>query len=460
VSESTLRSSLLWRLGAGVVLALLLDAVVCYFTALHFANLVYDRWLIDSVHSLAQALGTTDGRIEFQLSAAGEQVVLYDEVDQIYFRIQDRTGRLIAGTAALPVVDAGALNRTRFTETQVDGRPVRLVASRVQSKNAQQPVIVEVAETLIKRSTLTREILLAMVMPQIGILVIALLLAWFSIGRGLKPLTDLALQIEKRSHDNLAPVAEFELPREGKVLASRINELLMRLGEALRAQKRFVADAAHQLRTPLAAVLLYTESAKRAVDRESQLRALNALQVSAERAARLSQQLLSLARADPQASIAVNFQPIDLAALARTIGEEWIAQALHRDIDFGLVVPDAQLWVKGDAALIGELMSNLIDNAFRYGAVPGRITLCAQRRGHPQLFVEDDGPGIAPEERERVFERFYRPPGNASPGCGLGLSIVRDIASIHGAEVSLGAGDNGRGTRFTVVFAPLESAVA
>jgi two-component system sensor histidine kinase TctE len=238
------------------------------------------------------------------------------------------------------------------------------------------------------------------------------------------------------------------------VLVARINELLDRLSNAMRAQKRFVADAAHQLRTPLAAVLLHAERAERAPDTTSEREALGALHRSVERAARLSQQLLTLARTDPEAVSAIELKPVDLTLVAREVGEEWIPRALERDIDFGLAVPRHPVLVDGDERLLSEALSNLIDNALRYGNLGGHVTLMVEAGPQPRLSVQDDGPGIALEERARIFERFYRVQNGNADGCGLGLSIVEEIARLHHASVEVSSGANERGSRFTLVFKP------
>lgn len=452
MNRATLRFGLLLRLGGALVLLLALDAVASYFTALHFANLVYDRWLIDSTRSLAQAVRTTDGRVVFDLPAVGLDVFQFDEVDKTYYRIQSARRGLIAGEPALPMQAPSPIGAIRLADGTVHGQSVRLVWIRIVPAGADDVVTVAVAETLIKRATLTREILLVMGAPQIALLGFALLLAWLGVSRGLKPLTDLAREIESRDHHNLAPVSEAGLPREARVLATRINELIGRLGSVIGAQKRFVADAAHQLRTPLAAVLLHAERAERAPDSESERLALRALHASVERAARLIQQLLTLARTDPEAAASTQFGLIDLTGLARRVGEEWVARALEHDLDFGLVVPEQAVSVRGDERLLTELLSNLIDNAFRYGRRQGRVTLMVEAGVSPSLSVEDDGPGIAAAERHRIFERFYRAPGAGGDGCGLGLAIVREIASLHEANVEVTSGENGDGVRFCVTF--------
>ena len=448
----SLRAGLLLRLGIVLVLLLTMDAVASYFTALHYANLVYDRWLIDSTRSLAQAVRAEHGQIEFDLPRVALEIFQFDEVDKTYFKVSSESEGFIGGDPALPDVAPPSIGGLRLTFANVHGQRVRLVSTLIAPGRPEDPVLVSVAETLVKRSTLTREILIGMAAPQIALLGIALLLGRIGVNHGLKPLTDLAEQIEARGQNNLSAVPQSGLPREARVLVARINELLERLSNTIRAQKRFVADAAHQLRTPLAAVLLHAERAERATDVLSEREALGALHRSVERAARMSAQLLALARTDPEAIAAVELKSLDLTTLARQVGEEWVRRALDRDIDFGLSVPDHPVLVKGDERLLSEVLSNLIDNALRYGNTGGHVTLMVEAGEQPRISVQDDGPGIPLEERARIFERFYRLQQSDSDGCGLGLSIVDEIARLHNATVEVSSGANDRGSRFTVVF--------
>jgi two-component system sensor histidine kinase TctE len=452
VNDRSLRVGLLSWLGVVLVLLLALDAVACYFTALHFANLVYDRWLIDSTRSLAQAVRSEHGQIEFDLPRIALQIFQFDEVDRTYFKISSLRRGFIAGEASLPDNTAVRVNGIRLADGTAYGQRVRLVWTRISPALANDTVTVTIAETLIKRVTLARDVLVAMVAPQVALLGFAFLSAWLGVSRGLKPLTDLAAQIEARDQNNLAPVPQTGLPREALVLTTRINELLARLGGAMQAQKRFVADAAHQLRTPLAAIMLHTERAERAPDSATEHDALRALHRSVERAARMTQQLLALARTDPEAVAAVELKPVDLVSIARRVGEEWIPRALERDVDFGLVVPDRAVWITADDRLLSELLSNLIDNALRYSQTSGKVSVIVEALPRPSLSVQDDGPGIPPEERTRIFERFYRMPGSAAEGCGLGLSIVQEIARLHDAKAEVEPGADGRGSRFIVTF--------
>lgn len=454
MNDRSLRVGLLSWLGPVLVLLLALDALACYLTALHFANLVYDRWLIDDTRSLASAVRSEHGEPQFDVPRVALQIFQFDEVDRTWFKIDSDRRGVLAGQKDLPAAaETLAVNGIRLQTTTMHGQRVRVVSTRITPAETNDSVTVTIAETLTKRNTLAGDILLAMVAPQIALAAIASLLSWLGLSQGLKPLTDLAQQIESRDQNNLSPVPQTGLPREARVLAARINELLARLGSAIRAQKRFVADAAHQLRTPLAAVTLQVERAQRAPDEATQREALRALHRSVERAGRMTQQLLSLARAEPEAIHTVELKPLDLVALARSVGEEWIPQALKLDIDFGLIVPTGPLIITGDERLLGELLSNLIDNALRYCGPQGRVSVVVEENPQPTLAVQDDGPGIPEEERVKIFERFYRVEGSAGDGCGLGLSIVEEIARRHGSTVEVSSAADGRGSRFSVAFA-------
>ena len=453
--EPSLRSGLIARfLGAALIL-LLLDAVACYAIAAHFANQVYDRWLIDSTRALAQALRVDAGNLRLDLPQVAQQIVQFDEVDKTYFRVTSDRGGLLGGDVRLPILTVPADARAHLITTDVRGEELRIVATRVPMAHTADVATVEVGETLHKRAALTTDILLAMAAPQLGLLLVAPLFAWFGVTQGLKPLDALGAEIETRGHDNLTPVPDRPWPREARVLVTKINDLLRRLQASMVAQRRFLADAAHQLRTPLAAVLLFIERAERAPDAESARQALQGLRTSASRAARLVHQLLALARAEPDAAPVRRLDAIDLVGLARGVGEEWIPRALERKIDFGFVAPDEPVVVAGNAGLLGELMSNLIDNALRYAGPSSHVTVSVEASPAPALHVEDDGPGIPESECEKIFERFYRLADNRAEGCGLGLSIVREIETQHRAVTRVTRGRDGRGARFTVQFPPL-----
>jgi two-component system sensor histidine kinase TctE len=450
--ERSLRSSLTLRVLAVALLLLVLDGISCYALAAHFANLAYDRWLIDDAGSLAQALTVENGRASVVLPRVALAIFKFDDYDQTYYRISTTDGRMLANDGALPDVQPAGDGKPLLSSMTLGGLPLRVVATEVKVPGSSEVVHLVVGETVKKRATLLSEILLEMALPQLGLLLGALLFVRFAVDRGLRPLTVVSAAIEARGHDLLTPVSEAGLPWEARILVTRINDLLGRLDQTITAQRRFVADAAHQLRTPLAAVSLHAERAQRSLDGESRNQALRGLQAAVGRAARVTQQLLALARSGPEAAATRPLALLDLGAVARSAGETWISPALARKMDFGFVAPEQPVLILGHTGLLEELINNLIDNALRYCPEGASVTLSVSGSRLPELAVTDDGPGVPEGERERIFERFHRGETADAEGCGLGLAIVREIASVHGATVNAESGREGRGTRFIVRF--------
>ena len=280
---------------------------------------------------------------------------------------------------------------------------------------------------------------------------------WLAVGVGLAPLGRFAGEVERRAPDNLAPLALTRVPREVLPLQQALNALFARLRQSRELERRFTADAAHELRTPLAAIRTQAEVALNADDRAQARRALANVVSGAERATRLVEQLLTLARLDPQTALE-RPQPIGLRALARDAVAAQAPFAARRNIDLGLL-PGDERTVHGDPVLLAVLLRNLVDNAVRYTPPGGRVDLAveeahAARGGYPLLRVTDSGPGIAPAAREQAFERFHRGPDSREEGSGLGLSIVRRIAELHRATLTLDDGPGGRGLTLRVGFPP------
>lgn len=311
--------------------------------------------------------------------------------------------------------------------------------------------MIQIAQSLAERRETAREIALHLLAPLWVLLPGLAFLAWLALGRGLRPLRNVVAAVRARTPDDLAPIPGAGLPHEVGALVAAINDLLGRLDGALAAQRQFTADAAHELRTPLTALSLQAQVAERATDPAKQAAALATLRQGIARASHLVQQLLTLARLDPEAGRTAP-TPLRLDALAEALVAERAPLADLRGIDL-VAASSGCAWIAGNADALRILLGNLLDNALRYTPTAGRVEVEVKAEGDGiRLIVRDTGPGIPPEERQRVFDRFYRGADQTEPGSGLGLAIVRRIADRHGAAIHLGESEEGQGLAVSVVF--------
>lgn len=436
----SLRRRLLRRLLPSLLLLFALSGTGAYLLILHYANGVYDSWLVDSAHSLALVVRQGPQGLVLDLPEPSRRLFVWDSVDTTYYKVSNERGELIAGTTAIPPppADARATGDTRLFDTRLGAIPVRVATLDLQVGERAEPVQVAVAETSHKRDALARKILLAVLLPQAALLAIAAQVIGRGVGRGLEPLRQIAERIDRQEHDrSLQPLPSAGVPQEVLPLTQALNNMLARLGAALAAQRKFITDAAHQLRTPLAGLKLTIEQAQAETDPAQRRQLLDALGVSADRTIRLANQMLSLARAEPGALNTDSFGDVDLDAVVREVGAEWVPMALLKNIELSFVGGAAPVIVRGSAALIGEALNNLIDNALKYHPGGGVIQLAVTAGPRPSLTVTDDGPGIPPADRPLVRQRFMRLDRAQPPGAGLGLAIVDEIAQAHGATFDL-----------------------
>ena len=285
----------------------------------------------------------------------------------------------------------------------------------------------------------------------------AIALFWYGIRRSLKPLERLREEIASRSPVDLRPVVEEDKPQEIRPLVGALNQLLTRLNRAIDGQKRFIANAAHQLRTPLAGLKTHAELARRDPGQSDMRALLDMIAGETERTSHLVNQLLTLARTEPGAGPAAVRDPVNVREVANRAVQSWVPKALGKNIDLGFELEDG--WILGDALLLRELLANLVDNAIAYTDPGGAVTVRTRLAdGGVCLEVEDNGIGIPESERPHVFERFYKVTGTGGEGCGLGLAIVSEIADRHEAQVQISTPSQGRGTCMRVVFRRLAHA--
>ena len=459
--EPRLRRKLLaWLLGPLAAL-LVLDTAFAYWTSLRAADLAYDRALYEIGREIVLHVRLDGGRPRLDLSESAARILLLDQDDLLYYRVFDGDGALLGGDPTMPPPASRENGRPRFYGDSVQDEPARMMVAWMPAREgADAPqVLVQVAETLHKRTRFAWEMLASVVLPQVLLIVMATAVVWFGVSRGLAPLQRLRDAVSDRSHLDLSPIDVQAVPGEVRPLVDEVNNLMGRLERTFDFQNRFVADAAHQLKTPVSGLKAQIELAMGEDDLQRVRHSLAQLYISADRLSRLVRQLLSLARNEPGALESLQLRPLDLNAFALELSMEWVPEALRRSIDLGFEGAEHALMIDADHDRLRELINNLIDNAIRYSHPGGRVTVqtAAAPSGQCKLLISDDGPRIPVEERERIFERFHRLLGTHEDGSGLGLAIVNEIATLHGARITLEADTDGVGNTFSVFF-PLRTA--
>ncbi|MDW8336002.1 MAG: sensor histidine kinase N-terminal domain-containing protein [Tepidimonas sp.] len=434
---------LLWPLSLGLT----------WLVAQGIANRPYDRALEFTLQALTQFVAVDQGRVNFTLTPQARELLRADDIDLVFYQVRDASGRLIAGDPAFPAPAESAPRPgvVLLRDDVIRDDEVRVAYTWLVRGGSTEPLaLLQVAETRGKRSKLATEIIKGVMVPQFIILPLAVLLVWLALVHGIRPLSELERRIRSRRPDDLSPIDPHGVPQEVAPLVASINDLLQRLTTTLSNQKRFLADAAHQLKTPLAGLRLQAEMAQQQLPArpgEDIERTLRQIASSSVRATHTVNQLLALARAEA-AGQALPREAVDLIAVARQVVEDLVPLALDRGLDLGFETlpaadvlrgaPPLRLW--GNAVLLAELVRNLTDNALRYTPRGGVVTvrvLSDPWGGVQVLQIEDDGPGIAPSERERVLAPFYRTLGTNVEGSGLGLAIVHEIVRQHGAMLAM-----------------------
>jgi two-component system sensor histidine kinase TctE len=453
--QPSLRRQLLLHLAVPLLLVLMLAAAGGMVIARHVGYQVHDQWLLDSAMSLASQAKADGRRVTLALPPQVIEILEWDRVDRIYWQASSlRQGRLL-GNAELPAPPAGMQpNQPRFYDAAIGGQPVRVVAVELPAPaGTGDTVRIELAETMHKREAVAERIFLQWAPLQLVVLILAGVFIWLAVTRNLRKVDSIAARLGTYETDSLTPIADVErMPVEVAPLIGAINGLLAKLSDERESQKRFISNAAHQLRTPLATLQVQTQRVLRERDPLRHGQALDDVHRAITRLNHVTHQLLMLMRSEPQAKKYIRLLPVDLAAKAYEAVERWTDAALDKGIDLGYEGPEQGVTVSGDGYLLLEMMGNLIDNAIRYSG-PGHTVTLTLGAGPVSVAVDDDGPGIPEQERELVLERFYRGSSSeAAGGCGLGLPIAYEIAARHGARLTIGPGEGNRGTRVMVTF--------
>ena len=440
----SLRRRLLFLLAGTVLLGWLVAALFSYVDARHEIGEMLDA-------QLAQSAGLIAAQLEHEIEGASDALPRqYKHERNIAFQVWDRAGNLRLRSTSAPAARL-SVHENGFDDATVSGERWRVFSRWDEDER----YLVQAAERYALRDELSQSVAGHLLHTLLIALPVLALLLWFAVGAGLAPLARLAEEIGRRAPDNLAPLADENAPREVRPLLAALNALFGRVRASMEQERRFTADAAHELRTPLAAVKTQAQVAQGARDEDERRHALSQVVEGADRAAHLVEQLLALARLDPQTALGPKAS-VSLRQLAAECLAAQAAVAARKDIALSLQVADGEEgWVAGDASLLAALLRNLVDNAVRYSPEHSAVEVDIAREGQALLLrVIDQGPGIPAEERQRVFERFYRLLGGDEAGSGLGLSIVRCIADLHRAEVALAEGPGGRGLNVAVRFLP------
>ncbi|HYL88566.1 MAG TPA: ATP-binding protein [Burkholderiales bacterium] len=433
----SVRGALLAWLTAAVLAGGAAAGAFVYAAALQEIDALFDY----QIRQLAVSLVAQSMRFGGALLAMPDESD--DEALDFAVRIRDGSGESLYASRTFPGLPRSAV--LGYSDVRGASGAWRVYAMQWGTRT------IEVAQPLAVRREMAFAAALRTLAPLLIVVPLLVAAVWLAVARAVRPLRRVAGAVERRNVKALQPLPQDGLPAEVLPLVAAFNGLLRRLGESIDAQRAFIGDAAHELRTPLAALRLQAQVLVRTLDPREREAAGAEFVDGVDRATRLVEQLLDLARSEPDAA-ARAFTPVRLDELARGAVSDHAAIAAAKGVDLGAEAADA-VEARGDAQSLRILLRNLVDNAVRYTPAGGAVDVIATRVGErAALQVVDTGPGIAPEERERVFGRFYRLPGSAESGSGLGLSIVRRIAELHGAEVRLESGADGKGLKATVLF--------
>lgn len=449
MTNYSLRRFLLRRLLWPFIAILLLGMTVAYFFAVRAATHATDLGLLDDAVDLVEQVEVHQGKIELNLPPAATQMLITNNDDKETYAVWNSKDGLISGDPRLMTLDAPSLDEgQRFIDFRFNNEENRAVILRRVVKD--ETLFIAVAQTKHGRNRMSREIFISLLMPEILLILVAIIAIIFGIRRGLTPVERLRDVITSRSPNDLSHIEETSAPTELRPIIHGVNELLDKLSKALSDHRRFIADAAHQLRTPLAALSSQIEVnlEQPSTDTRSML---NQLLATTKRTSHLANQLLSLARLEHTEHAACDKVELPLHEVVREAAADLVSQAARKNIDINFDLQPCK--VKGSPILLRELLANLFDNAVRYVPQGGHVSVGLQVEGmRCVLTIEDDGPGVPESELDKLGVPFYRPASSHPGGCGLGLAIVKEIARLHDAQVDFAIASLSGGLRVSLTI--------
>jgi two-component system sensor histidine kinase TctE len=452
VTASISRQLIFW-LAVPLLLMALCGALVHYFNSVAPGIISSDRRLKEASNSLMAHVLIKEGRVTLDDGVDGKPPL--PAADSVKYTLRDTQGRLLAGDAQIPALPMSSDTSQLFAMSQIDHRSLRTLTTRFDTRAG--VIFITVADVHPPTDPAVRYGFMSTLLWDFVQLDVTLVLVWVGIQLGLRPVKKLRDDIAQRSPHDLRPIVESSVPREIAPVVVTLNRLFTMLRTAGQSQQQFIANTAHQLRTPITGMQAQLDLLAAEPEAQPVKDRLLILQESIRQLGRAANQLLTLARADPAANIAMKNRPVDLSGLVGEVVAKFFDRALQSDIDLGVDMEPAA--IVADPSLLDDLLSNLVDNALKYTPAGGSVTVRAGiHLGKPFLSVEDSGPGIPEAERQRVRQRFYRLPNSPGHGSGLGLAIVDEIASLYGASVTIGSGAAGRGTRVLLQFSETAAA--
>lgn len=452
--QKSLRRQLIIRMLSMMLPLFVLLWAIAFLSSQYFINEAFDRSLIRRTYALADRVEVVHGKVRVDLPIAAREMMAFDQEDLLFHRVIDQHHQVVEGELSMPPLPGNKGLRPGqllVYDGVKDGEKVRVAAFALSLKgtSASGVALVQVGETLSRRLALADRATLAIVIPMLLMTLTAAAAIAYGVGRGLEPVRRLRDRLSARTAFDLSPVPLEGTPAELRPFLDEINSLLLRLSDAVEAQSRFVSDAAHQLRTPIAGIRAQAEAALASPRLENSQRALERIAQSTQTMGDLVQKLLMLARVDA-AENTLRLDRLDGVELVKEVAREWAPQALDKGVEIGFERSGGEAWMMGDAQLLREMLANLIDNALRYGGTRITLTVSSSEQG-VTWFVEDNGPGIPEQQRAAVFLPFHRLSGCVG-GAGLGLTIVQRIAELHGARVDLESVASGTGLIVRVRF--------
>lgn len=452
--ENSLQTQLLFSLTLPLIVLWGFTAAVSSSRAFEFATTTYDHELANSADSIAARLKMENGYVTIDLPESAMRLILHSANEKFYYSVFDESGTAVLGTVDMKLIPSPTTGEPTFADGKIEGEDVRINKLKVDSKDFPHGALyVQVAETLHHRRDYALNLFENMVAPDLLLIVLGLGAVYSGVARGLRPLKQITGAIGQRSALDFSPVDEKTAPLEVRPLIKAINELLSRVRQDIETQQRFLANAAHQFRTPVAGLKTYVGYAKRLAPEGELSRVLDQLDQGTDRLTHLVNRLLNLAKFEPKREAFSAFQSVDLNDIAVAAATEVTPLALEKNIELSFEPSIVPAVISGDPQALHELIMNLVENAVIYTQPKGEVSVTIfNEPAHFSVVVEDNGPGIPEEERDKVFERFYRVLGTETSGSGLGLAIVREVTDSHQARIVVTAGTSGSGTAMRVTF--------